>query len=316
MRRDINADQAYFNAGTTVTEALEVVMRIYTAEGYRERTMSDYRKFWAQFVEVVGKEYIDEYTTDDLRKYIVKLLDKDGLSAVTVNIRLSAVRAIFNRLEAESIITDNPVKRIRKLKTDQQKVFTLTDAQLKRLFSVIDRDSFAGFRDYVAFMVGLKCGLRANELRALEVADIDFDNEVIMLPGAKNKNRKNRAVPLSRKVKDDLMQLVAETREYFGPGCPYVFTNQFGEQMKDDHLRKRIDKYARQAGLKGECRASLHSLRHTMAVTFLNNGGNIRVLQKILGHADLSTTSVYLDYTDDQVNEQFRKIDENDNLDL
>lgn len=315
-RRDVTADRAYNNAGTTMEEALEQVMRIYIAEGYRDRTMDDYRKFWAEFVGVIGRNYITEVTADDFRRYIAELLKKRGLSPVTVNIRLSALRAMFNRLHEERIITVSPVERVRKLKTDQAKVFTLTDAQIRRLFAAVDLDSFAGFRDYCAMLTALKCGLRSNEIHALEISDIDFDNGVILLPGAKNKNRKTRTVPMSRKVVEQLAQLIAETREYFGPGVTHVFTNQFGEPMRDDHLRKRMDKYSRKAGLKCECRASPHSLRHTFATSFLRNGGNIRVLMAILGHSDISTTQIYLDFTDDQITEQYREVETNDKLDI
>lgn len=312
-RRDIVADRR-FDAGLTVTDALEAVMRIYVSEGYRDRTMDDYRKFWADFGKIIGRRYINEVTADDIRKYITELLKTRSLSPVTVNIRLSAIRAMFNRLEGENIISDNPVTKIRKLKTDEKKIFTLTDTQVRLLFSVVDKDSFAGYRDYVAMLTLLKCGLRSNEINALDISDIDFENGVILLPGAKNKNRKTRTVPISKKVADELAQLISETREYFGPEVNRVFTNQYGEPLNDDRLRKRMDKYSRVAGLKGECRASPHSLRHTFAANFLKNGGNIRTLMAILGHSDISTTQIYLDYTDTQITEQYNEVNEKDTL--
>ncbi|CAG9612402.1 Tyrosine recombinase XerC [Bacillus rhizoplanae] len=302
--------------GITVNEALEIVMRIYESEGYRERTVRDYRKFWAQFTDIIKREYIEKVTTEDIRKYVHHLLHTRDLSAVTVNIRLSAVRAIFNRLYSEEIIEVNPVEKVRKLRTDQQRIFTLTDDQIRRLFAMIDKDTFTGYRDYCAFLLALKCGLRSNELHSLETKDVDLDNGVILLPGAKNKNRKTRMVPMSKKVAQELAQLIAETREYFGSQVTHVFTNQFGEPMKHELLRKRVDSYARKAGLKGECRASLHSLRHTFATNFLKNGGNIRTLMSILGHSDLSTTQIYLNYTDEQVVEQYREVSEKDTLDV
>ncbi|MGM7723737.1 tyrosine-type recombinase/integrase [Metabacillus sp. Hm71] len=315
-RRNVPKMDVTVDNKISVEDALEVVMRIYLSEGYRERTMHDYRKFWDEFMRIIDRKYIQDVTADDFRRYITELLKVRELSPVTVNIRLSAMRTMFRRLHNEKFIAENPGARIHKLRTDEQKLFTLTDKQVKRLFSTVDHDSFAGYRDYVAMLVMLKCGLRSNEINSLEVKDIDFDNGVILLPGAKNKNRKTRTVPMTKKVIDHLLQLINETREYFDSAVTFVFTNQFGERMKDDHLRKRMDFYARKAGLKGECRASPHSLRHTFSTNFLKNGGNIRTLQQILGHSDISTTQVYLNYTDDQVIEQYRKVNESDSLDV
>ncbi|MGM0837727.1 MAG: tyrosine-type recombinase/integrase [Bacillota bacterium] len=318
-RRDIAADRTYFKTYTTVTDALTRVMNIYIAEGYRDRTMNDYRKYWEEFTTVAGvlpNDNINEVTADHLRKYIAIMLKERGLSPVTVNIRLGGIRAIFTRLEAEEVINESPAKKVRKLKTDEQRIFMLTDKQVRRLFSVLDKDSFAGYRDYCAMLTMLKCGLRSNEVNALEVGDLDFDNRVILLPGAKNKNRKTRTVPISPQVAEELAQLINESYEYFGGDITHVFTNQFGEPMRDDHLRKRMDKYARTAGLKGECRASPHSLRHTFAVNYLRGGGDIRSLQAILGHSSLESTEIYLDFTDDVVSEQYDKVLANDKLDV
>ncbi|WP_404459498.1 tyrosine-type recombinase/integrase [Sutcliffiella horikoshii] len=318
-RRDIIADRKHLKPYTTVTDALTSVMNIYITEGYRDRTMNDYRKYWDEFITTAGimsKDNICDVTVHDIRKYIAIMLKERGLSPVTVNIRLGGVRAIFTRLEAEGVINESPVKMVRKLKTDEQRVLMLSDKQIRRLFSVIDKDSFAGFRDYVAMLTMLKCGLRANEINSVETSDVDFENRVILLPGAKNKNRKTRSVPISTKVADEIAQLVTESREYFGNSITHIFVNQFGEPMREDQLRKRMDKYARLAGLKEECRASPHSLRHTFSVNYLRGGGDIRSLQAILGHSSLESTEIYLDYSDEVVSEQYNKVNLNDSLDV
>ncbi|MGM0876720.1 MAG: tyrosine-type recombinase/integrase [Bacillota bacterium] len=138
MQRIRRRNKNKINHGITVNEALDVVIRIYESEGYRSRTINDYRTFWAEFISIVNKQLITEVYHDDLHTYIHHLLHSRKLSPVTVNIRLSAIRAMLNRLYKEEIISINPVEKIRKLKTDQQRIFTLTDHQIRRLFSVID----------------------------------------------------------------------------------------------------------------------------------------------------------------------------------
>lgn len=315
-RRNIKADAHIQVDRITVDSALERVLNIYSAENRRNRTMKDYAAYWEQFFRVVPRKYLDEVTPDDFRTFINVLLRKRGLSAVTVNVRLNGIRAMFNRLFDEGYIETNPVSNIRKLKTDEQPVRPLSDEQLKRLFAQVDKQSFAGYRDYCAMLTIVRASCRINEINSLEITDLDFENRVIMLPGSKNKNRKNRAVPLSEDLIRELQQLISETREYFGAGVKHVFVNNRGERLQEDLLRKRMHKYAKQSGLNKECRCSPHSLRHSFAVRSLKNGMDIRTLAKIMGHSDLNTTKVYLNYTNEDIREQFDKAASRDTLKL
>jgi site-specific recombinase XerD len=317
-RRDQLAEQmADINNRITTDMALERVMNIYSAEGYRERTMFEYTRFWTEFFRIIPRDYIDEVTTDDFRAFINVLLRKRGLSPVTVNIRMNGMRAMFNRLFNEGLLgEENPVAPVRKLKTDEKPVGAFTDDQVRRLFAQIDKaNSYAGFRDYVALLTMLKCGLRINEINSLEVSDIDFDNNVIMLPGAKNKNRKNRSVPMTRKVAEELKQFISETTDFFGE-VDTVFVSNEGKRLDSELIRKRMYQYGVKAGMKGECRFSPHNLRHTFATNFLKNGGDINTLREIMGHSDIKTTQVYLNYTDEDIRDKYNKVALKDTLDV
>lgn len=311
---DVDVDS--YRPSNDYNAALDRLIMIYQTELYRDKTIMGYRAYFKEFIDIIDKVNLDAVTEEDFRRYIAELLNVRRLSPVTVNIRLSSVRAMFKRMQNEGIIEHNPAERIRKLKVDEKRIFTLTDDQVRRLFSVIDTDYFAAYRDYVAMLVMLKCGLRSNEINSLEVRDIDFENNVIVLPGAKNKNRKTRVVPMTPKVKREMSELIAEVRDTFGSDVTLVFTNQFGEPLRFDRIRKRMQIYAKKAGLDTEVRASPHSLRHTFAVNYLRNGGDLRSLQMILGHADLATTQIYLDYTDDTVVEKYNEVSERDTLDV
>ncbi|MCA1319767.1 tyrosine-type recombinase/integrase [Bacillus tianshenii] len=316
-RRSLNDDFLYYSSRLTVAEALNKIKLIFVSEGYRDRTINDYEMYWKEFFKIIEAEYIDTVSTDDFRAYVHHLLKERGLSPVTVNIRLTSMRSMFNRLFKEGILgRTNPVENIRKLRTDEPKVKGLKDEHILRLFSVIDKDTYPGYRDYCAMLLMLKCGLRLNEINALEVADIDFDDSVIHLTGSKNKNRKRRIIPVPKKVLQELKHLASENRKYFGNSVRMVFLNHDGTPLLDDHLRKRMHLYAEKCGLKGSVAISPHKLRHTFAINFLKNGGDIRALQLIMGHADLSTTQVYLTYSNEDIKYGFNKVDKNDNLDV
>lgn len=297
-------------------KAIDDISRIFEAENYRDRTVKEYQRHWKEFFEIIGKENVFDVTKEDVRKYITIGMQVRNYAAGTINIRLGGVKSVFSRLVKEEVLSESPAKDIPKLRTDENTIFAFKDRQLKRLFSIIDKDTFAGFRDYVAMITMLYCGIRANEIDALEIKDVDFDNNVIMLPGAKNKNRKVRAVPMTIKVAEELRQLIVENQEYFGADVTHVFVNSFGEPMRYGLIRKRMHKYGELAGLNDEARVSPHSLRHTFAIRFLKNGGDIRALQMILGHADLSTTQVYLRYSGADIIDSYAKANKNDDLNL
>ncbi|MFD1018685.1 tyrosine-type recombinase/integrase [Thalassobacillus hwangdonensis] len=308
----IEPKEGKLDKNITTAEALETVMETYRAEGYRERTLKGYCDYYEEFIEYVGKYKVADITKEDIRKYINTLLEKRGLSPVTVNIRLASLRSIFNRFVMEDILIDTPFKAIRKLKVDEFKMYALSDLQINKLINEMDLTTFSGYRDYVMFHTALLTGMRSNELTALEIKDIDFSKKRIVLDGSKNKNRRSRIVPLPDYLLSEFEQWITETRENFGEDVTLMFVNQFGEELRYDRFRKRLGKYAKQAGIEKECRASPHSLRHTFAIKFLSSGGDLKSLQKILGHSELESTEVYLKYSDQMVQDNYNKIFNNE----
>ncbi|HET7579766.1 MAG TPA: tyrosine-type recombinase/integrase [Bacillales bacterium] len=300
---------------TPTSEAIERVMRIYSAEGYRKRTMHDYRRYIADLTEHAGLTYIDDLTTDHIHTYVSDLLER--MSATTVNIRLSSIRAVINKMCGAGIIDHNPVKEVHKVKEDDKLPKILSKGQVQRFFAAIDVSTWIGFRDYCMCGLAYRSGLRGDEIERIDIADIDFDNDVILLPGAKNKNRKVRPVPLSRKIKPDLLQLVAETRGFFGDEVKRLFVTQFGQPVGKGLFRSRMYRYAEMAGITKETQCSPHVLRHTFAVNFLSSPyGNVRALQLILGHSHLSTTEIYLDFLNDTVIDQYHKVETSEYFDV
>nr|WP_162305455.1 tyrosine-type recombinase/integrase [Brevibacillus laterosporus] len=296
----------------TLDEALQKVSNSAASESYRPRTLKDYRKVWGWVFKTLNEElganiqYVEEVTLDHFRSYVRHCLDR-GLVAGTVNVRVRALKAMFNRLVREGFITENPTTHLQKLRDDEKVLSVFGTAEIKRLLSCIDKGTFAGFRDYCAILLAYDSGLRSCEINALEINDVDFDNHVILLPGAKNKNRKTRAVPISASMVKLLKQLVAETREFFGSGIRLVFVNNNGCPMSDSRLRSRMHDYGKRSGLNETIRVSPHTLRHSFSTNFLLNGGDIVTLSKILGHADVSTTKRYLNLSLDDITRAHKK---------
>ncbi|SEG49652.1 integrase/recombinase XerD [Bacillus sp. ok061] len=285
---------------------IKIVTQAFQAEGFRKRTIDDYTKLFRYFMRELNIDKVEIITVKHVQMYINKLISRE-LAPATVNIRISALKSIFKRLHEQGYIKSNPAVDFVKLRTDEAPIFTLNNNQIKRLFCVVDKTTYAGYRDYCAMLLMLHCGLRVNEVNQLEANDLDFDNLTIMLSGAKNKNRKTRAVPMTKKIGEELRMLIDESREYF-EGTTNVFLTQDGNSIDNDLLRKRMYRYGQLAGLSKECRPSPHSLRHTFATNFLRNGGSVNALMRIMGHADITTTMRYVRLNDEAVKEQYEKV--------
>lgn len=111
--------------------------------------------------------------------------------------RLRTLKAIFNQLENDEIIEMNPVRNVKLFRTDEDLVKAFTPTQLKALLKQPNQKEYVGYRDYVAMILLLDSGMRANELIGLKCEDIDFQSKLITLSGQQNKNRKSRIIPIS-----------------------------------------------------------------------------------------------------------------------
>ncbi|MGX4199812.1 tyrosine-type recombinase/integrase [Bacillus sp. JK74] len=182
-RRETDGIVKSFKAVKTVQEALEIVCELYVTENYRDRTINDYRKYWAEFMEVAGimpSDNVTDITEDHLRSYITTMLNIRDLSPVTINIRLGGIKSILSRMTKRGLLNENPAKRVTKLRVDEKTIKMLRDSQVRRFFKMIDKDTFPGFRDYVAFLIALKCGLRSNELEGLKPEAPERENEYVI----------------------------------------------------------------------------------------------------------------------------------------
>nr|WP_308315308.1 tyrosine-type recombinase/integrase [Bacillus sp. UMB0893] len=218
----------------TMEQAIDLVIAGKSAEGLRERTLKDYRKDWKYFVTWLQKTYeietVDELSPLIFRDYInylkydtpkydghkfIKSEQGIGLSETTINIRLRVYRAMFNFLEREDLIEVNPMSGVRLLKQDIDLTNCFPDDEVKEVLRQPNQRDYVGYRDYVAMILLLDSGIRANELLSLRTGDVDLQTRFITLGGEKNKNRKPRIVPISAHTVKLLLQLINENKKHF-----------------------------------------------------------------------------------------------------
>ncbi|WP_175990475.1 tyrosine-type recombinase/integrase [Bacillus sp. Marseille-Q1617] len=301
----------------TLEQAVDLVISGKMAEGLRERTLRDYQKDWNYFRKWLNEhyevEYIDDLTPQHFRDYINymkydakkydghKYINSDeqgvGLSETTINIRLRVYKAIFNYLDREDLIEVNPMNNIRLLRQDIDLTNCLTDEEVKEILRQPNQKDYVGYRDYVAIILLLDSGIRANELLSLRTTDIDFKTRFITLGGDRNKNRKPRIVPISAHTVKLLLQLINENKIHYS--TERIFLSSYGEPLGQNHFNKRLKYYGEKAGIKGK-KMTAHVYRHTWAKNMTLNGCDAFTLQKMGGWSDIRTMRRYIQMdTDD-----------------
>lgn len=297
----------------SIDDAFDRFLSIKKNMGVRERTESDYYTLMGYFREWLGETHpsincINEITTGVIREYINYLKEERfnektqeiGLSPFTINVRIRFLKTFFNSLFNEELINGNPAKNIQLMKVDEDTLEPLTDEEIERLINIPDETQYAQFRDFVMMYLMLDTGMRIQEVCNLEVSEIDFKTRSIILPASKNKNRKPRILPLSNQVVKLLLELVTENKANFD--TEFVFVSNIGTQYNANSFRRRLTIYKEKAGI--DKRVSPHVFRHMFCKNFILNGGDIFTLQRIVGHADISTTRKYIQMDDKAIRNQ------------
>lgn len=308
----------------TLEEAVEFVVKVKRANNLKERTIEGYVKNMRYFIEWAvdqhGEITIQDVTAEMLRDYVIWCAndkeyyaghpfksefkkDQRGLSPASVNVRIRVLRTFFNVLHAEEVIDRNPAANLSLMRQDVDTVTPLTEEELRRFLKAPDRQQWAQWRDAIIMTLILDTGLRLNEICALEKSEIDFARKLIVLPAAKNKNRKSRVLPLSTETVRLLKQLIAESERHFN--TTHVFTTNYGDPLNEKTIQKAFDKYAVKAKLGRS--VSPHVLRHNFATMAAEDGMSIFHLQKIMGHADISTTRKYVQISEESIADEHRK---------
>jgi len=213
----------------------------------------------------------------------------------------------------EEIIEENIFTRIRIPKPDSKVIETFTEAQITALLTAPATGTYQGYRDYVIMLVFLDTGIRLAELRGLRVTDVDFDNRLIKVLG---KGNRERQVPFGTQVQREFWKWLRHHRpKPATPKIDKVFLTGSGRPLTEDNVQTRIRKYGENAGIQG-VRCSPHTFRHTFAVRFLRDGGDLFSLQRILGHRSLDMVRRYANLSLEDIQRAHQAHSPVDNLPL
>ncbi len=263
---------------------------LYLERGLSEKTLSAYR------TDLVGaerfahelKRALPELNEADLNQYIGSLFSS-GISTTSIQRKLSALHGYYKYLVRTRQRADDPMARITRPSKGRPLPKTLSEAEVNALLDAPDTETRIGLRDRTLLEVLYATGLRVSELVELKRQNLGLEQGVIRVMG---KGQKERLVPLGESAREWLARYLLEARpELPDPRGVSVFPGRSGEPMTRQTFWHRIKHWARVAGI--DRAISPHTLRHAFATHLVNHGADLRVVQLLLGHTDLSTTQIY-----------------------
>ncbi|HAR6103689.1 TPA: tyrosine-type recombinase/integrase [Staphylococcus pseudintermedius] len=220
-----------------------------------------------------------------------------GLSQKSVNTYIKACKSMYNELMEYNHVQYNPFEKVKMLKGQEKKLKTIDSEDLKTLINSLDTRYYTELRSYALILLLLDTMARISEALNIKYEDIDFNNNLICL--TQTKNKKIRFVNFSNKTKRALKKYIDANADF---NCDYIFTTVSDTQLNPEAFRKQLRHYIKKFNLKSNF--SCHAFRHTGATEFIKNGGDVRVLQVILGHARITTTEIYTHIDTDIIRDQ------------
>lgn len=223
-----------------------------------------------------------------IRQYLA-FLGNFNLKKRSLSRKVSALRHFFSFLKSRQYIEHNPTELLPPLKIEKYLPKVL---KVKQVNSLLDKETknltFFQLRNLAILELLYGSGLRVGELTGLNIGQLDLKNQEAKVLG---KGRKERLVPLNKKTVNLLTQYLKARQAVAKPETVAVFVNRFGDRLATGWVRKLVKKVAREAGLPSS--VSPHTFRHSFATHLLDAGADLRVVQELLGHVDLSTTQIY-----------------------
>lgn len=271
-----------------------------------ENTIISYRNDLSSLLTYLGDHNVSDMsqiTSAHLTSFF-KALNKIGLSSTTAARYFSSLKNFFLYLYKMNYIQENPVERLSAPKLAKNLPVVLTVSEMGSILSLPDINSKLGLRDKALLEVMYACGTRVSEIINLKILNLYLDDEVIRVFG---KGSKERLIPIGSSA-------IHWVTEYLLKGRPFLekklksenilFLNNRGTKLSRMGVWKIIDRYAKEAGIKKEIHP--HTFRHSFATHLLEGGADLRAVQEMLGHSDISTTQIYTHIDRDYIKQVHR----------
>ena len=285
-------------------------------EGRTPKTCSWYRQMLSQFSDFAGPDKtLNQVTIDDARAFVAFLQEQDsryqdhpyrnevegGLSSATINAHVRSLKVLSSWLRQEGYTGTDLFGRLKRPKIPKTIIQVLSEEEIIRLCGALNKHSFVGARMITVLALLLDTGLRARELCELTTANVHLDQRRLKVMG---KGQKERFVPFGVKTQKVMHFWKLIWRDPLAEVIDAFFLNTDGSPITYSALTQAVKRLGKRVNIP---RLHIHLLRHTFAVRYLTNGGDLISLRDILGHTSISVTQIYLNMTPAYLQVQYER---------
>lgn len=273
---------------------LAFINYIHRTKGTSENTEVSYRrdltKLAVYLSEEAGVTEWDRVTATDLNSYML-YMEKNNYAASSVSRSVASMRAFFRYMAKRGKIDGDPADELKPPHIDKKAPMILTVDEINSLLAAPDAQNAKGFRDRAMLELLYASGMRVSELIGLRLTDVNLQHGYVIC----RDRTKERIIPFSNSCAKALRRYLDGKRDLFVNGRDegWLFMNMQGKKLSRQGFWKMLKGYASAAGIEKEI--TPHTLRHSFATHMLQNGADMRSLQEMLGHSDISSTQIYAD---------------------
>lgn len=258
-----------------------------------ENTVASYRNDLSSFLNFLEEKNINDPSEIDSKSIIIFFtkLENIGLTSSSAARYFSSIKGFLNYLLANNYIKSNPIEKVSPPKLSKSLPGVLSFAEIEKILELPDTKEILGLRDKAILEVFYACGLRISELLSLKLSDLFLDEEMIRVFG---KGSKERIVPIGSSAINWLKTYLTKGRPLLQKKMKsenHLFLNNRGTKLTRMGVWKIVNKYIKESGIEKEVHP--HTFRHSFATHLIEGGADLRSVQEMLGHADISTTQIY-----------------------
>ena len=276
---------------------------------FSQQTLRAYRNDLHQYLSFLNAEGcggFGDVTRLLLRKFLA-FQKKQDYSKTTIARKFVSIRSFYKFLCREGILEFNPVESIRTPKLNRNLPEFMSINETETLLNIPDLNTLLGIRDSAIMETLYSTGMRVSELAGIDVSDIDFPGGVVKVKG---KGKKERLLPIGNHALNAIHAYMDKRNSdsslrVISRNSKALFLNNRGGRLTERSVARMLEKYVKKAGMS--LKISPHTFRHSFATHLLDRGADLRSVQELLGHANLSTTQIYTHITTERLKEVYNK---------